>query len=268
MRWPVRWSPTTALLVLAACGRIGYDPLAGDAATADGASDARDSDAMIAAETQTDAALACGSLVCDGFDGDLAAWTPRGTVEPRAMYGLVTDPVVDGTGAVRFSFRDVPVGTMRMIEQRFPAVTAGTLHARALLWVGAATTFDRYLVALQLDSGDDSGFEKVSIDLLPDDSLALSVTSATPDAWPTGAVGTVTRGAWMCLRLEIAVAQSGGHATLWRDDQLVASATAVDTSPEPAGINRLLIGIAVPGRATADLVFDAVALGSERLPCP
>jgi hypothetical protein len=281
MRWPISWllhriAPATAMFAVAlgACGRIGYDEIVGDARSAAdsaAASDAWPGDAMIAVEIDPDAApvLDCGgSIVCYGFDGDLAAWTTRGTVEPRATYALVTEPVVDGTGALRFSFRDVPAGTMRMIERRFPAIMAGTLHARALLRVSAATTFDHFLVALQLDSGNDTGFEKISVDLMPDDQLALGVTSANPDVWPTGAAGTVTHDDWMCLRLEVAVAQAGGHATLWRGDQLVASATGVDTHPEPSGINRLLIGIAVPGRATADLVFDAVALGSTRLPCP
>jgi hypothetical protein len=261
-------------VALGACGRVGYDEISSDALSAADSTRPRDagaSDAMIAVEVEPDAALTLGcrgSIVCDGFDGDVTAWTSRGTGEPRAMYALVTDPVVDGTGALRFSFRDVPAGTMRMIEQRFPAITAGTIHARALLWVSAATTFDRFLVALQLDSGDDTGAEKVSIDLLPDDRLVLSATTATPDALPSSPAGAITRGAWMCLRLEVAVAQTGGHATLWRGDQLMATATGIDTHPEPSGINRLLVGIAVPGRATADLVFDAVALGSERLPCP
>jgi hypothetical protein len=274
MRWHVCWSPTAALLVLGACGRIGYDEIVGDEpATADSAreSDAVLSDAMIPIEIAPDAApaLGCGaSIVCEGFDGDLAAWTPRGTVEPRATYDLVTAPVIDGTGALRFSFRDVPAGAIRMVEQRFPAITAGTVHARALLWVSPATTFDSFLVALQLDSGNDTGAEKVSIDLMPDDRLALRATTARPEVWPSSAAGAVTRGAWMCLDLEVAVAQSGGHATLWRGDQLMASATGIDTFPEPSGINRLLVGIAGPGRATADLVFDAVALGSQRLPCP
>jgi hypothetical protein len=281
MRWPVSWllyriAPATVMFAVAlgACGRIGYDEIVGDALSAAdsaAASDAWPGDAMIAVEIEPDAALALGcggSIVCDGFDGDLAAWSSRGTVEPRAMYTLVTDPVVDGTGALRFSFRDVPAGTMRMIEQRFPAITAGTIHARALLWVSAATTFDRFLVALQLDSGDDTGAEKVSIDLLPDDRLVLSATTASPEALPASPAGAITRGAWLCLRLEVAVAQSGGHATLWRGDERMATATAIDTHPEPSGFNRLLVGIAVPGRASADLVFDAVALGSQRLPCP
>jgi hypothetical protein len=280
-------------VALGACGRIGYDGVGddgpGDASTtADAAAAAADAGLDVDAPGPSDAApgpdappavadaappdapaaLACGSsIVCDGFDGVLAGWTPRGAVDPGTSFDLVEDPVIEGAGALRFR-TDVDNGVLWMIERRFSAITSGTIYGRAMVWVDAATTFDDFLVVLQLDNGDDSGAQKVSVDLLPEDRIALTATTASPAAQPTSAASAVRHDQWMCLRFTIGVANSGGSLRLTRDGTVLASASGIDTRPEPSGFVRFMIGVAAARRATGEIVFDGVALSSQALACP
>jgi hypothetical protein len=212
--------------------------------------------------------LACDDpIVCDGFDGDVSGWSTRGVADPGTSFDLVAAPVIDGTRALRFA-ADVDNGVLWMLEHRFTAITSGTIYGRAMVWVDAATTFADFLVVLQLDNGDDSGDEKVSIDLLPDDRIALTATTASPAVQPTSPAGALPRDTWMCLRFEVAVADSGGRIRLTRDDTLVASAGSIDTRPTPSGFVRLMIGLAAATQLSGSVVFDAVALASQPLPCP
>jgi hypothetical protein len=273
-----------AALALAGCGRIGYDGADGDddvidagpgpGSDVDGARPvdaATGSDAAgqaDAAPPDAPAALGCGgSIVCDGFDSDILGWSTRGEVDPGTSFDIVTAPVIEGDGALRFR-ADVDNGVLWMIEQRFSAITAGTIHGRAMVWVDGATTFDDFLVVLQLDNGDDSGVQKVSIDLLPDDRIALSATTASPTAQPTSSAGAIARDAWMCLRFTVGVANSGGTLRLTRDSTVLATASGIDTRPEPSGFVRFMVGVAAARHASSEIVFDGVALASQALPCP
>lgn len=88
-----------------------------------------------------------------------------------------------------------------------------------------------FLVTAELWSAS-RGPEKISVDLTPDDTLAL-VALTNPDSPPFVAPpSSVVREQWMCVELEVAVDDAAGSLVLSVDGTELLNETGLDTSPD------------------------------------
>ncbi|UJR86368.1 hypothetical protein [Sandaracinus amylolyticus] len=239
-----RFLVVSSLLGCAACGRVGYDPL----------------DAAIG-----DASVPCApdEIACGGFEGPLGGWSVR--IEPQSdgIVRVVDDP--ERGGALAITSEGGGPG-LAVAETYFEPVIEGSLHGRVWLRVGARTEIDEFVVAVQLDDGNDDGTQKVSLDLLSGDALGLTATTAHPAVRNGAAPGTIRRDEWMCLRFEVDLRDDGGAARLSEGMQPLASAESIDTIPD-GGFRRLMLGAVGPSAGVRDVLFDDVALARHPLPC-
>jgi hypothetical protein len=237
---------------LLGCGRIGYPGDGGDpGAPPDAAPE-------ICADDE---------IVCGNFESGLGGWIARGNAGGGNRVEIVTSPVAVGTHAL-FIRTDGTGDGFVAAEQFFAPVASGTLYGRALVWVGATTTVDDFLVAFQIDDGDDGGGQKVSVDLLPGNALALTATTPEPAVRPGAAEGAARRDAWMCMTFEIEVDGSRGAARFFLDGELRVRVDDIDTLAEPSGFRRVLLAGVGPGPRVSELGFDAVGVGREPFGCP
>jgi hypothetical protein len=239
---------------LAACGRLGFD----DAPTPDGGPD------------EPDAAIqrcASGEIVCGDFEEGFGGWSAKGDNGGLTRVEIVDQPVAVGNGALRIR-TDVDGDSLVGAERRFAPIRDGLLYGRVLLWVSDRTSIADYLVAIQIDDGDDEGVDKLSIDILPYRGFVLTATTANPPVRPGSEPDLVTRDSWMCLTFEVALDEAVGSFRLYQEGALRVSADAIDTIPSPDGFTRFLVGAVQPVPAVGEVVFDGVALARQPLACP
>jgi hypothetical protein len=242
--------PLLASAMLVGCGRLGY-------------SDADDDgpDAVPAEPCADD------EIVCGNFEGTLGGWLARGNVGGGNRVELVTSPVAVGSHSL-FIRTDGSGDGFVAAEQYFAPVSDGTIYARAMVWIGGVTTVADFLVALQIDDGDDGGGQKVSVDLLPGNALALTATTPEPAIRPGAAEGAARRDDWMCMTFEIDVDPRRGAARFSLDGNRLVTIDGIDTLAEPGGFRRFLLAGVGPGPGVSELGFDAVSIGREPLACP
>jgi hypothetical protein len=241
--------PLLTTAMLAGCGRLGYSA---------------DDDRPDASTAQP---CAADEILCGDFEGNLGGWVARGNVGGGNRVELVTSPVAVGSHAL-FIRTDGSGDGFVAAEHYFAPVTSGTIHGRAMVWIGSATTVADFLVALQIDDGDDGGGQKISVDLLPGDALGLTATTPEPAVRPGAAEGTARRDDWMCMTFEIVVDPERGAAHFALDGELLVSIDGIDTVAEPGGFRRFLLAGVGPGPGVSELGFDAVSVGREPLACP
>jgi hypothetical protein len=254
---PSRALSGAALLVaLAGCGRIGYG-------SHDGVDPAPD--AMGAPDARVVESCAFGELVCGNFEDGAGAWTLRGNTGNTSV-AVVTAPGRGG-GALRIR-TDVDGDGFAVAEQTFPPVATGALYGRLLLWVSAATRIDDFVVALQLDDGNDLGTQKLSLDLLPYGGFVVTATTAHPAVRPGSPGDAIKRDQWMCLTFAVDLDAQRGAVRIDQGPRRMVSISDVDTVPDPDGYHRLLLAAVAPRPIIGELLFDAVALGRLPLACP
>jgi hypothetical protein len=209
------------MLLVAACGRIGF----ADLQDAGPAGDTRDdADTSMLADCEAHA----GALLCEDFEAGLGRWpTQMGTTN------LVTSPVYGGTGALASSIQAYP--EIAYIGMDMSALTpAATLYVRARVFVPSAFSVGH----INLINIDASATEGVSIYLT---GTEIAVYRSTPEQGSVTAP-LVTRDEWLCVELALGVADTGGTIDLRVADQVVATGTALDTRPT-GGFNALKVGI-------------------------
>ena len=251
-RYDLVWILAIGLSGTPACGRWGYSAV-GDA---DAGADAGGAERC-----------APGEILCGDFEDGPGNWILRGDNGGSTTLGVVTSPVAVGGGALRIR-TGLDGDGFAAAEHIFAPVRDGTLYGRVMLWVGLTTAIDEYLVAVQLDDGDDGGLQKLSIDLLPFDNVIVTATTANPTVRPGSAPGFVRRHEWMCLTFRIELSQTNGTIEMFERDRPAVMVRGIDTVPDPGGYHRMLLAAVAPSPAIGELVFDAVALGREPLPCP
>jgi len=207
-----RWLVT--VIVLGACGRLGFDPLV----TNDTAPAARrDCEGHEAA------------VFCDGFeDPTLPKWTVDGQA---ASMQLVTPAPPLGERLLQSDTQ----GTMQASEAvaRFPAIASGTLYVRGWFYVPSGFTVIHFdlLDALSVGFGGLAVFGY---------NGNLSLYESTAGA--LGADGPpLPTDRWMCIELEIQVSDPG-NAYLRLDGSIVASFANIDLLPG-SGFETVAVGL-------------------------
>src|SRR5262245_33981553 len=174
-RYGLAWILAIVLFTTPACGRWGYSAVD----DADAGADAGGGDRC-----------AAGEILCGDFEDGPGGWILRGDNGAGTTLGVVTSPVAVGDGALRIR-TGLDGDGFAAAEHIFSPVRDGTLYGRVMLWVGLRTSIDEYLVAVQLDDGDDGGLQKLSIDLLPYDNIVATATTANPTVRPGSPPGFV-----------------------------------------------------------------------------
>ena len=208
-----------------------------------------------------------GSVLCGQFDGTLSGWSAIGAVDGNRVESVGT-PSADGSGSLWIHTAEGAPDGFVVAERPFSSISGGMLYARALVYVPVGTPVDQYRVALQLDNGENDGTQKISVDLAESNAMTLSITSANPIIYASTGSGSLRRGEWMCLRVEVSVDDVNGTVALYSGDTRIASRTGIDTRPAPNGFERMVLTAIGPTAVDADLFFDSVALSTDPLLCP
>lgn len=229
------------LLLICACGRVGFD------AMPDGAGQAVD------AAPATCLAHA-GALLCEDFEGDLGAWSTHGTT------AIQTSIVHGGAAALASSTPGQPESAW--VLRSIPSLsTATTVHVRA--WLYAPSSVDvQHMNAVDLYN--QPGAEGVTAHFFSN-RLDFFIDTSTVTGYGGQPIG---RDRWFCVEYALTIADSGGTVEMRVDDQIVIAENMIDTLPA-GGFEHIVTGIPYSGAAqvnpatiyTDDVVVDVAPIG-------
>jgi hypothetical protein len=229
-----------------ACGRVGFDPLSGDAADVDGA---RDGAQLCPASAR----------LCDDFEtGTTALWsgvstspTATNTVSMTQVHGgrYALDANVPPTTMTEFStvFLDIPLQTSGVIATRqwifAPATLAGFDEVVGLF---DKTTMTQYFVFGCDNNANWTATERSAISGI-DDHI--------------GTTPCVTN-VWTCV--ELVYSFETRHALMYIDSALVLDAMVQDPSPR---FNDIEVGVVRANMVGFHLYVDDVIIADQRIGC-
>lgn len=243
-----------ALLLCASCTlkSEGVNPGA-DASTDQPDADTPDPDAAI------DGAVAlteCGMLdtvICDGFEGDLGAWSQQGS---GGTPEIVTDVVFRGNGALKVT--TPTAGANGYLRQTISPITAGSIYTRGYYYF-PSTLITAGLVELT-NTGDGSGIHfHFSADT---NTPVFIINNQTADG-----SADFPRDTWFCMEMRIDIGANGG-GELFIDGQSVAAISGLDTDLA-GGYEALELGIydTSPAQGAYEVYVDEVAMAVTPIGC-
>jgi len=231
-----------ALVVLAACGRVGFDLQDGAAADS--------------------AAIPCPAFAtfCDGFEsGDTSHWTAPVT-QASGTLTVVTSPVHGGGFALHATMpAGVPSGSEADVLHTLPLTTSGMLAVRQ--WVyqpQPLIAFDATLLILNSSAlhyinvnGGDSGAWTVT------ENSASSGNADHPSA------NVIPLDTWICVELDVDVRPLGPF-TLYIDDVNVLTGNVGDPAP---AYDSLHAGVARADSGGSETIVDDVVIAAQHIGC-
>jgi hypothetical protein len=240
------------VVAAAACGRIGFAPLAGGVVDAprDGTGDG-----VVPAE-----ACPAFAFFCDGFEtGDVSRWSganvgPGGTLMPQ------TATVHSGSYAL---FGSMPVGSSvgstAAVAKSFSQSTGFLAIRMWVYWPQPPTGYDGVLLVLNetapnhyvLVAGDPTGFWYVGEDSQAGFHEYLSTTA-------------VTVGTWQCVELDYTFVPGAPGIDLYVDDTKVESVTGRDTTPL---FDHEDVGVARADASGSTTIVDDVVMAAQHIGC-
>lgn len=230
------------------CGRLQFEPFdpSGDAASGTDATDGL-------GDGQTGCAGA-SYLFCDDLeDPSLAAWP--------SQFGVVqhtTSRAHTGTGSLLASSDGVLGGSATVAP--LSAVTSGELHARG--WFYVPSNFDILKFNLFQLAGDGPG----ALAVVDQGDLNAYLGVAGAETIYTTVAMPLDR--WVCIGLDLVVADVGGSFAISIDGTQVGSVSNVDTL-SPGGYEDVTAGMpyAAPGQEMGTVFVDDVAVDTQPIPC-
>jgi hypothetical protein len=242
--------PRLVVILLAACGRVGFDASGGGDAGTD-------------APPPSGCANA-GLVMCDGFESGMFADPPW-----SSAFNLTTDGghVYRGTLAAHAhapALAANPSYASTLIDNTNRSTfSAGTAYVRAFLYLTSSSSSDFILAQVGPTSN------------APDQIAQLLVTSsalaiATDSGPSTTTLTVMPTDRWTCLELAVrgSTSTSANDAELivWLDGALVVDVTSFDMSPS----QQFVVGLNFYGgsaRPASDMWMDEIALDSSRIGC-
>ncbi len=234
----------TWLVVLAACGRLGFGA-AGDAPHGDAAGDAGDASADAPGVTNC-----TGTLVCDTFDG--TTLDPRWTID--TMVGEVTldsTRAYRGTSSVHLHTDAITVMTTNpraLLDTSQGLPITGTIYTRAWMWFQSPMPGSPF--AQILNYANTAG---VGISMGERNSYVVDNDYTTPQ-YAQSLTQMLPLDGWTCLRMEMPSGTSG-TTKIYVDKTEVADVELSQTS-QPAP-DHTYLGIEWVGSPTSQMAFDA-----------
>ena len=247
-------------------GMAGQDAGTGIDAGMDAGVDAGPEDAGVDSGPPPFEPCPADALLCEDFESGLGIFSARNHGDGDTV-SVVSSPVRTGRRALRLTTGSSGNGFVVAETAIDPALASGTVYGRSMVWVGASTNVQEFMVLIELDDGADTGFQKVSIDLRPDDGLDFVMTTAEPDVGFASPPDTITRERWTCLTFQIDLGSSRS-AVFRRDGEVLVTFPPVTTVP-PGGHTRMLLAMTSPATGVVgEILYDTVALSRSPLPCP
>ena len=250
------WRSFVALVVvlLAGCGRVGYDVGARDGgldATSEGD-----------AATPVDECIAqhAGARVCSGFEGDVGTYWSI-TTRDTATLGTTTGA---HRGARALRAEVAGGGATAYAHRRFAPIASGDLWMRAFVRVAApASSVGVNLLAVEHEGSDVFGID-VNVGLEGRVHL-YGVEAGTFDAADDVRVAADE---WVCMELRVLVSDDAGELELFLDGTRVVSATGIDTYPA-GDYDRVLAGVAWSDadQGSFEVLVDDVVLDVQPIGC-
>lgn len=248
------------LVACGACGRIGF-PNGGSDDTS------RDSGAGDAASGDSGPLVDCtmtypATRLCSGFEqSGMGEWdydiTTEGTTDlstTRAYRG--THSLEIQTTAVD-AYKEARWGKNYVLD----AVMTGDIYVRAYYWLDASTVVTDQLSILIVTSGVDP-YPSANVLLVPGEMHSnIDGESATaPFEFP--------RDRWVCLRMHLVVAATGGSIDIAVDGATVLSKANIDTRVAN-GYTNVDVGVhyATPAQTASRMWIDEVVIDTSPIAC-
>jgi hypothetical protein len=291
----IQASTGVLMLALAACGRLGYEALAGGAscvgveclsdagvqqttdafdgfdsleapidapAPAVDAASSSDDDAVQAADTMPIFTVALP--YSQGFESGLLNW---GVFSAASGATRSRDTTRKRTGAASLKVESKTNGGGGFIEVSLPKpLTTGQINMRSFMFVPNTTVISAWIVPTEIKGAlpDDAKF---SLDLAP--AQAYNADLAPPGARNVPNA-KFPQDRWVCTELEMTLSANAGSARLFVDDTLVYEYKKVGTliNAIVPGVQRFRLGlIAEASQKPTALWFDDWAIDTAHIGC-
>jgi len=206
----------------------------------------------------SDAAAACASLFCDGFeDPALAAW--RVAVEAGAS--AARDPAFGFRGASLHATSPMETALAARFADIFPSSAPADEWVRAYVYAASAFELDVEPIELTNAAGD-----RQLVFALYDTDIDIHAHGFAGDFSAT-AGGAPLRDRWVCYELHVQIGPNG-TVELYVEGALVVAQPGIDTRPPGGDLSRLRVGIPSKPNSLAENIFvDEVAADTARIGC-
>ena len=230
-----------SLVLLAACGRVGFDA----AADRDAATDGPD-------------APVCLATFCDGFeDPALAAWTGTDT---NGAATAVRDGAFGYRGASLHATS--PVGSnvaVRSVDVF--ATMPAEIWVRAFIYAPLGMVLDVEPIELT-----NAGPDHQLVVSLYDDGTDIHSHNFGADV-DVGSMNAPPRDRWVCYELQVKTGVQGSIG-LYQEGTAEVVAPLIDVQPPANDLRRVRVGVASKPASLGENVFvDEVAVGATRIGC-
>lgn len=204
-----------------------------------------------------------GQILCESFDApppeEWSLWLDR-----SAHAEIQSCQVRAGSAALRLGADDA--GAAQLRAELPVTVAAGSVFARVFAYLPATAEIPEYLILAELWDEQEGRDFKISVDLVPPDSLELTYGDPTVGVADPAAI--FPRDRWACVELAAVLAAGTGSVAVLLDGVPVVE-TGADLDLAPANPIRYVSLGARPSSATTgfDLFLDGLIVGTEPIGC-
>ena len=239
------------LVVLAACGRVGFDSLVdGAGAPGDG----------------TASACPAFAVLCDDFEtGDLSKWTATDT----SVGGQVVVDSVEahsGTFALDAKIAMTTDGAISAICSQQPTVSAGMLAVREWIYSPALppTNYDEMIILSNLSSCTDNGTTAYSTLGCDNNNNWETGDSSTAGLFSYVGSPCVAADTWICIETDYTLG-STPRVQIYIDDALMIDHATADPAPM---FSQVYTGVARADMVGFHVIVDDVVIAHQHIGCP
>jgi hypothetical protein len=205
------------------------------------------------------------ALLCDGFEEASSAW------EEQSSGGLVElDDRVASRGRRSLHVRTTAASQYAAWMQPIPAQTSGDVYLRTMMRVaeGPPSAGQVNLVTLGQHRPDPVAVFTFNVgERGGAREIVHSYSSGTNLAYWSSSSSSLTRGAWLCLQMHIALSDSAGSIEIRVDGEVVVEQSGIDTLP-PGGFASTTVGVGWSSLTDPiELYYDDFAVSRSPLPC-
>ena len=260
--------PWILVLVVAGCGRVGFDPRVGvagdgppavDSAAGGGGGDAATGPDGSAADSTSCDDVHAGALFCDGFEG-APVWA--GQRMQGATATISNDKVYRGSSALKV----VLAGGAQSAGSFYATnplggITSGKLYIRGYFYIPSGTPATHLLLLWAAGTGTPPAD---GVGYAVDNELAYGENNIKPVGFSAGVA--VPRDKWTCLEMEIDIGSTGNLS--WTVDGAFGGGVGGNDVPT-GGYQRFEVGVvdAPSTQAPIDVYVDEVVADTAPIGC-
>ncbi|MHA2343272.1 MAG: DUF2341 domain-containing protein, partial [Candidatus Hodarchaeales archaeon] len=193
----------------------------------------------------------------DGFEsGNLDGWDGSSTGSAGDSISASTEQVYSETYAAKCQIDDV-ADAQAMVSKDF--LDEANIYAKVHIYLDPSFSISDRLTAIQFVDTS-SGWQNIISVTIDDDMTLYMWNAVAAEAYGYQQGGTISKGTWHTLDVQVRVANGTGVARLWMDGNLEIDNTSLDLGDEPT--DKFATGIywANPKNETNTLFVDDVHL--------